>query len=137
MPKYVLGLCTMGNSSAALFSDNKLIAAVEEERLTRIKNDGSFPISSIREVLSIANVSISDVDHICVYWDRFRLKTRIFETLKKMIKSPSKAINLLKRIKDLFANSSAKHEYASGWSDLFKINYLYYNNYSHSIVLTM
>ena len=112
----------MGNSSAALFSDNKLIAAVEEERLTRIKNDGSFPISSIREVLSIANVSISDVDHICVYWDRFRLKTRIFETLKKMIKSPSKAINLLKRIKDLFANSSAKHEYASGWSDLFKIN---------------
>ena len=88
MSKYVLGLCTMGNSSAALFSDDKLIAAVEEERLTRIKNDGSFPISSIREVLSIADIEISDVDHICVYWDRFRLVTRSFETLKKNDNQP-------------------------------------------------
>ena len=44
MSKYVLGLCTMNNSSAAIFSGDKLIAAVEEERLTRIKNDGSLGI---------------------------------------------------------------------------------------------
>ena len=106
MSKYVLGLCTMNNSSAAIFSGDKLIAAVEEERLTRIKNDGSFPILSIREVLSIANIEISDVDQICVYWDRFRLTTRILETLKKMVINPTKAINLLKRIMDLFAKLS-------------------------------
>ena len=33
----------MGNSSAALFRDGFLIAAVEEERLSRIKNDNRFP----------------------------------------------------------------------------------------------
>jgi carbamoyltransferase len=119
----------MGNSSAALFSDDKLIAAVEEERLTRVKNDGSFPISSIREVLSIADIEISDVDQICVYWDRFRLATRSFETLKKMIIKPSRAINLLKRIMDLFVNSSANHGNTSGWSDLFKINKIINKNF--------
>ncbi len=129
MTKYVLGLCTMNNSSAALFSGNKLIAAVEEERLTRIKNDGSFPILSIKEVLSIANIEISDVDQICVYWDRLRLTTRIFETLKKMVKDPSKAINLLRRIMDLFINNSANHGNASGWSDLFKINKIINKNF--------
>ena len=35
---YILGLCTMGNSAASLFKDGILIAAVEEERISRIKN---------------------------------------------------------------------------------------------------
>ena len=53
---YTLGLCTMGNSAAALFRDGVLIAAVEEERLTRIKNDGRFPYNAIKEVLSIEKI---------------------------------------------------------------------------------
>ena len=47
----LLGLSTMGNSAACIFKDNKIIAAIEEERLSRIKNDGAFPIRSIKECL--------------------------------------------------------------------------------------
>ena len=57
MEKYTLGLATMGTSSAALFKGGKLICAVEEERLSRIKNDGNFPHKSIEEVLSIAKIN--------------------------------------------------------------------------------
>ena len=117
MTKYTLGLCTMGNSSAALFANDVLIAAVEEERLTRIKNDGSFPFSSIKEVLSIANIEISDVDQICVYWDRWKLTTRAFETFKKMINNPGNALILLGRITDLFFKNSFKHVNNGSWND--------------------
>ena len=37
----------MDNSAAALFEDGVLIAAVEEERLTRKKNDGQFPVNAM------------------------------------------------------------------------------------------
>ena len=59
-----LGLSTMGSSSACIFIDKKCIAAVEEERLTRIKNDSSFPINSIKECLKISDVEFSDIDVI-------------------------------------------------------------------------
>ena len=58
----VLGLTTMGASAACIIKDGKLIAAVEEERLSRIKNDGAFPILSIKEVLKISSTDIQEVD---------------------------------------------------------------------------
>lgn len=128
MTKYTLGLCTMGNSSAALFANDELIAAVEEERLTRIKNDGQFPISSIKEVLSIANIEISDVDQICVYWKRWKLTTRTFESFKKMISNPGNAKILLGRVADLFFKNKAKQENNGTWSDLFKIKKIIHEN---------
>ena len=70
MAKYTLGLCTMDNSAAALFSDGELIAAVEEERLSRIKNDGAFPYKSIDEVLSIQGIEFDELDVIAIYWQQ-------------------------------------------------------------------
>ena len=64
---YSLGLTVMDNSAAALFCNGKLIAAVEEERLSRIKNDGSFPFQSIKEVLNIANINSSQINDVYVY----------------------------------------------------------------------
>ena len=79
---FSLGLCTMGTSSCALFKDGKLIAAVEEERLSRIKNDGSFPILAIKECLKIANLEIDSIDYIFVYWKPFKIITRIKVVIK-------------------------------------------------------
>jgi len=50
------------DSGAALFDDYSLLAAVQLERLTRKKGDGSFPGPAIDEVLAIAGVRRSDVD---------------------------------------------------------------------------
>ena len=56
-----IGIATMGSSSACIFKNDKLLFAVEEERLTRIKNDGSFPINSIKECLAHTNIKIDEV----------------------------------------------------------------------------
>ena len=52
-----------GDASAALFVDGRLIAAVEEERFTRVKHDTSFPHRSIRFCLDQAGLRPEDIDH--------------------------------------------------------------------------
>ena len=43
-----------GDASAAMIVDGQLVAAVEEERFTRVKHDTSFPHRSIRYCLDAA-----------------------------------------------------------------------------------
>ena len=52
------------DSSACLLIDGKLIAAVSEERFSRIKRDSAFPINAIKNVLSYANLDYQDIDYI-------------------------------------------------------------------------
>ena len=52
----VLGLATMGTSAACLVRDGTIVAAIEEERLSRIKNDGAFPLRAIAECLRLGGV---------------------------------------------------------------------------------
>jgi carbamoyltransferase len=57
----------MHDSSAAVFDDYAMIAAVSEERLTRVKGSGeSVPWLAIDEVLRIAGWSRHDVDAIAL-----------------------------------------------------------------------
>ena len=44
------------DSSAALFDDYRILAAVAEERLNRVKCSGGFPEKSIAEILNIAGI---------------------------------------------------------------------------------
>ncbi|MBI4968100.1 MAG: carbamoyltransferase [Rhodospirillales bacterium] len=57
----VLSLSLSYDSGAAVFVDGKLIAAVGEERLNRKKNTRAFPVLSILECLSLANLRPSDI----------------------------------------------------------------------------
>ena len=62
---YVLGINAYhGGASACLIQDGRLIAAVEEERFSRIKYQAGFPVAAIRHVLSEAGIAPQDVDHI-------------------------------------------------------------------------
>lgn len=127
----VLGLATMGNSAACLFKDGVIIAAIEEERLTRIKNDGAFPISAIKECLRIGNVNISQVNAICLYWQPWRLKTRIFGTIKKMASSPIAAVDMIKRSYHALFKASGQSLYpeeTGRWVDLFFIKKIIEDN---------
>ena len=50
----ILGLNAFhGDASAALLVDGKLVCAVEEERLNRIKHCAGFPTLAVRECLRI------------------------------------------------------------------------------------
>lgn len=54
--------------SACLYANGKIIAAVEEERLNKIKfSTGYFPLKSIQEVLALGNVSIQDISVIAFH----------------------------------------------------------------------
>jgi len=66
----ILGLNAYhGDSSACIVVDGKLIAAVEEERFTRIKHWAGLPIQSVKYCLNEAKVKLEDVDHIAVNRD--------------------------------------------------------------------
>ncbi|MBV9494935.1 MAG: carbamoyltransferase [Acidobacteria bacterium] len=53
-----------GGASACLIRDGRLIAAVEEERFSRIKYQAGFPVAAIRHVLAEAGITPQDLDHI-------------------------------------------------------------------------
>ncbi len=55
-----------GDASAALLVDGQLVAAVEEERLNRIKHCAGFPRLAVEYCLAEAGLRIEDVDHIAI-----------------------------------------------------------------------
>ena len=68
MNTYVLGIsCYFHDSSVCLIKDGKIIAAVQEERFTGIKNDSSFPQRSIEWCLNENNISTKDLEFIVFY----------------------------------------------------------------------
>ena len=67
------------NASAAIVVDGQLIAAVEEERLNRIKYAAGLPNRAVQYCLQAAGVKLSEVDHIALPrdpWARFGTKLR-------------------------------------------------------------
>ena len=54
------------DSSAAIFVDGKMIAAIEEERFRRVKHWAGFPSMAIEFCLKEAEVRLKDVDHIAI-----------------------------------------------------------------------
>ncbi|MDX9743122.1 MAG: carbamoyltransferase N-terminal domain-containing protein, partial [Arcobacteraceae bacterium] len=77
---YILGISAYYHDSAAtLIRDGEIVAAGQEERFTRIKQDCSFPVNAIKYCLSEANISLNDIEKI-IFYDDPKLK---FERIKK------------------------------------------------------
>lgn len=51
------------NAAATMFIDGKIHFAIEEERLTQIKNHSAFPTNSINFLLKYCGLNINDIDH--------------------------------------------------------------------------
>lgn len=62
----VLGIGTGGDSGAAIVADGRIISAVNEERLSRLKLVVGFPRGSIREVLRLSGTSVEELDVVLV-----------------------------------------------------------------------
>lgn len=54
------------NTGVALLKDGEMISAIDEERLSRIKNDGNFPFKALEEICRINNLKIEDVELIAL-----------------------------------------------------------------------
>lgn len=68
------------DSAAALVTDGKIIAAVQEERFTRKKHDFNFPKHSVNYCLKEAGISIKDIDYVAFYDKPFLKFERLLET---------------------------------------------------------
>jgi len=78
---YILGISAYYHDSAAcLLKDGEIIAAAQEERFTRIKNNAAFPQKSIEYCLEYAGITLSQVDHIAYYEKPFLKFERLLET---------------------------------------------------------
>ena len=107
---YILGISAFYHDSAAcLIKNGKIIAAVQEERFTRIKHDKSFPLFSIKYCLKNSKINAEDIAYVVFYEKPFLKFERLLETYlafaPKGFKSFSKAMPAW--IKDkLFQKSS-------------------------------
>jgi len=52
------------DGAAVILRDGRVVAAIEEERLNRVKHSNFFPVQAIRFCLSEARVTLSDLDAI-------------------------------------------------------------------------
>jgi len=65
---YTLGIsCYYHDSAAAVLKDGKVMAAVEEERFSRIKFDDGFPKLAIDWCLKEAGISAENIDFVAFY----------------------------------------------------------------------
>jgi carbamoyltransferase len=55
------------DAAAALLLDGKILTAIEEERLNRIKHTNKAPISAIRFCVEQAGVSLEQIDKLAIY----------------------------------------------------------------------
>ena len=68
------------DSAAALVCDGQILAAAQEERFSRKKQDSRFPISATNYCLSIGNTELTALDYI-VFYDKPLVKfERLLET---------------------------------------------------------
>ena len=81
----ILGLnSNHADSSACIFVDGKLIFAVEEERINRVKHWAGLPTKSIRECLKQTNIDLSEITDIAINTNPLsNLKEKTFFFLKK------------------------------------------------------
>ena len=79
--------CGIHDSAAALLDDYRVVAAVQKERLSRVKKDGDAPHESVAEVLAIAGLQPADVDVVVFSRSEFPrnlYKTDIFRRLRDL-----------------------------------------------------
>ena len=77
----ILGISALyHDSAAALVTDGRIVAAAQEERFSRVKQDASFPRNAIEYVLAEAGVDGSQVDHIIFYEKPFLKFERLLDT---------------------------------------------------------
>ena len=93
----ILGIsCYYHDSAASIIVDNEIVAAVQEERFTRIKHTPDFPSNSIKFCLEETGLKIEELDAV-VFYDKPIVKfERLLSTFYQ--KAPKGLISFIKSI---------------------------------------
>ena len=77
----ILGLSAYyHDSAAALIRDGNIIAAAQQERFSRTKNDPTFPSDAVIYCLKEAEITLDDVDLVAFYDKPLLTFNRLLET---------------------------------------------------------
>ncbi|TWU54489.1 Decarbamoylnovobiocin carbamoyltransferase [Rubripirellula tenax] len=80
--EYILGVsCFYHNSAATLLKNGEIVAAAEEERFSRVKNDRRFPVNAINFCLEQAGINQDQVSAVSFYDDSALTFERIMHSL--------------------------------------------------------
>ena len=80
----VLGIsANYHDAAAALVIDGQLVAAMQEERFTRIKNDAALPLAAARACLAFAKLDAAGIDEVVFYENPYaKLERVLLSTLR-------------------------------------------------------
>lgn len=111
----ILGITNNDTAGACIIRGSEIIAAVHEERFTRIKAHKTWPTQSIGFVLSAANKTINDVDIIAYGWkagfnENHCLNLYVERVINECIYNFDNIDILQKRIADEINNDKEKRE---------------------------
>jgi carbamoyltransferase len=110
----VLGICSSHDASACVFRDGKLVAAISEERLSRIKTDGNrLPELAIDAVLAMADATRRDVDHIAMTYnhvpERYCRRTTLRKEVERRLSRVAKKLTGRRKQTQYFLNEVLRH----------------------------
>ena len=98
------------DSSAAIFVDGRLIAAIEEERFKRVKHWAGFPSQAVLFCIKEAGIRFEDVNYFAIGRDP---KAKFLKKLLYLSKNPAGSISAVKnRLENSKKVSSLEHELA-------------------------
>jgi carbamoyltransferase len=66
LDQVILGINDSHDASACLVRGGRILCAVSEERLQRVKSAGGFPANAIKACLDAAGLSPADIDHVAL-----------------------------------------------------------------------
>ena len=110
--KYILGIQVGHDAAAALIVDGKIVADIAEERLTRVKNDSSFPLNAIAFCLDYAGIKSEELNAIAIPSRYLNPSIQTFIDIpKKQLPKETRSIqsNIKQKVLQVFSSFSKKN----------------------------
>jgi len=124
------------DSAAALISDGEIVAALQEERFSRLKHDHRFPAMALKECFKIGKIdSIDDVDCVVYYEKPFLTFERLLQT--HMDNAPSSLTSFIQGMpiwlqEKLYLKGKIKKYLRKNFSNSKKVPELFFVEHHHS-----
>lgn len=128
------------DAAAVLLDGPRIVAAIEEERLDRIKHSNCFPERAIRACLEIGGMSLSDVDRIALAygeaWPQEWARRAFLEDPTRPV-SVDASLRVSRLFRDTFAEDVGDrlrfchHHIAHAWSAYV------FSGFDHAVVMTI
>ena len=118
---YILGIHNCYDSGAAIFKDGECIFAINEERLSRVKLDGSFPNLAIQACLDFAGIALDQLDVVSYAWHhRFPYEKHLHDYVARAVEiaedGPEAKRLMLERVKVEVDRSVPRREEFENWA---------------------